>query len=257
MWKSYNYNGQTTNYQVSSNGEVFSNISNKLLKPFKNPGGYLYIHLHINGKVVKKSIHSITAETFIPNPEHKPQINHIDGNKENNNVSNLEWITQKDNNIHALKLGLRKAPSGEKVHFAKYTSKQIHQVCKEIERDELDLDEIEKLSGVPVKTIGEIRNQKIWKDISKYYNFPKSPSIKSKIGLSKKERKQIKQLVYDGKSNKEIYKITGITRTKKISRMMVAIRIAMKNEFNIMNKDQRPSKTECECDEILLHSWEM
>ena len=71
-------------------------------------GGYKRVVLvKRDGTKYHKLVHRLIAETFIDNPEQKPQVNHIDGNKANNDVSNLEWCTSQDNNIHALKTGLR------------------------------------------------------------------------------------------------------------------------------------------------------
>jgi len=79
------------------------------LKPQPNSNGYLCVILQgANTKPFNKSIHRIMAEAFIPNPCNKPWINHIDGDKHNNNLKNLEWCTAKENSQHAVKTGLRK-----------------------------------------------------------------------------------------------------------------------------------------------------
>ena len=72
-----------------------------------------YIKITLMRKSFK--VHRLLAQAFIPNPENKPQINHIDGIKKNNCVSNLEWCTAKENNIHAFKTGLR--PSSKDINF--------------------------------------------------------------------------------------------------------------------------------------------
>lgn len=87
-------------YIVFENGEVFSLYSNKILKP-DIVGGYEQVSLSINNEVKRFKVHRLVAQLFIPNPEELPQVNHKDGNKRNNNVSNLEWCDAWYNNKHA------------------------------------------------------------------------------------------------------------------------------------------------------------
>ncbi len=88
------------NYSVSSDGSVRNDNNLRLLRPTTNSRGYLYVVLSNNGKTTTKKVHRLVAETFIDNPDNKPQVNHIDGNKQNNNVSNLEWTTAQENTNH-------------------------------------------------------------------------------------------------------------------------------------------------------------
>lgn len=101
--------GYEGKYAVSNLGNVMSiNYLNtrkpKVLTPIKHHGGYLIVHLGA-GKI--KMIHTLVAKAFIPNPDGKKFVNHIDGNKQNNKVDNLEWVTSKENVNHAIRTGLR------------------------------------------------------------------------------------------------------------------------------------------------------
>lgn len=87
-------------YQVSSLGRVKRVTTGRILKSGKNRGGYLYINLCKQGVVSNKRIHRLVAQAFIPNPENKSDINHIDEDKTNNTVTNLEWTTRKENLNH-------------------------------------------------------------------------------------------------------------------------------------------------------------
>lgn len=69
----------------------------RILKPARDENGYLLVVLSRDGKRRNFRVHRLVAEAFIPNPENKPEVNHLDENKENNYVSNLEWSTHKDN----------------------------------------------------------------------------------------------------------------------------------------------------------------
>lgn len=109
-------------YQISNYGRIrrkatmrnvgIKNVSKvfreeKILKPLKLTKGYLGIVLYSdNVKAKTFKIHRLVALSFIPNPNNLPQVNHIDGNKENNCVTNLEWITNTENQRHAIKNGL-------------------------------------------------------------------------------------------------------------------------------------------------------
>lgn len=104
IWK--DAKGYEELYQVSNLGRIKS-FSRKgkteyILKPYLNKKNkYLYIHLSKKGITKLIRMHKLVAEAFIPNPLNKPYINHKDGNKQNNNINNLEWVTQKENIIHA------------------------------------------------------------------------------------------------------------------------------------------------------------
>ena len=86
-------------YQVSSWGRVKNSRTDMVLK-FGKSLGYLQVGLYKNGNCRKYLIHRLVAQAFIPNPHNKPQVNHIDEDKENNRVDNLEWVTSKENINH-------------------------------------------------------------------------------------------------------------------------------------------------------------
>lgn len=95
------------------NGRVWYTKKGALLTPTKTTTGYWKIDLKpLKGKRKSMKVHRLVAFAFIPNPENKPNINHINGNPLNNNVENLEWCTQSENILHANKVGLKKKRNG-------------------------------------------------------------------------------------------------------------------------------------------------
>ena len=110
VWK--DIKGYEGLYQVSNLGKIRSRYkSNEYLnlKTIKGQRGYLRVTLVKNRNKTNKQIHRLVAETFIVNLENKTQVNHKNGNKMDNRVKNLEWCTPKENMIHAVKTGLKKA----------------------------------------------------------------------------------------------------------------------------------------------------
>ena len=129
--------GYEESYQVSNLGKVRSidrfhfkrrgRIKGKTLIQNLNKKGYPEVKLWKNNKQEARNPHRLVALAFIPNPNNLPQVNHIDGDKLNNHVSNLEWISNSDNMRHAYKLGL-KCSKGENNSNCKITDIQVTQI---------------------------------------------------------------------------------------------------------------------------------
>lgn len=114
-------------YEIDSRGKVFSIRNNIILKPYVNDGGYMKVNLYDNsGNCKKKYVHRLVAEAFIPNPENKQEVNHIDCNKKNNCVENLEWCTRNQNLKHSYDNGLKR--HGETHGMHKLTMCQVKDI---------------------------------------------------------------------------------------------------------------------------------
>lgn len=165
-WKYVIIDGIKTDYMISNTGRLASLKMCRDMKPAAGSDGYLETVIRVNGEKRNVAIHRLVALAFIPNPEHLAEVNHKDGNKNNNNVWNLEWMTHYDNVIHAIETGLR-----DNYLPKKYSKKKIHKVCKLLEKG-LDPSEISKRTGVSKSVIKSIRRGKSWKYISREYNIP-------------------------------------------------------------------------------------
>ncbi|MDY2883057.1 MAG: NUMOD4 domain-containing protein [Romboutsia timonensis] len=158
-------------YQVSNFGRVKSllrkrrnrngyfYIKEKILKQSINTYGYLQVCLYNNCERSVKRVHRLVAETFIPNPSNKPEVNHIDGNKTNNKIDNLEWVTSKENITHAFKIGLRTVTEEQK------TKLRILRTGKKFTKEQREkLSEIRKGENNPF--YGKHHNEKTKNKIS-------------------------------------------------------------------------------------------
>src|SRR5699024_4677012 len=99
IWKDCVENNR---FEVSNFGNVRNKKTKNFIKLFDNGRGYLTVGLWSDNNIIKKNfyVHRLVARAFIENPENKLEINHIDGNKYNNNVDNLEWSTRSENLKH-------------------------------------------------------------------------------------------------------------------------------------------------------------
>ena len=116
----------------------------RVLKPAKSKKGYLRVSLSKNKIKFNTSVHRLIALSFIPNPDNKPQVNHINGIKDDNRIENLEWCTNRENIIHAIKSNLSNFNYGEKHHSSKLSNNDVFKVrhlhklgltCKELAAD--------------------------------------------------------------------------------------------------------------------------
>ena len=112
-------------YEISNLGRVcsFKGRYPKILKPRKNRWGYLYVILYTGRKRATKRVHRLVAEAFVSNPENKPQVNHIDEDKENNMAENLEWVTCGENINHGT--GIRRRAEAQGKAVVQYTSDEV------------------------------------------------------------------------------------------------------------------------------------
>ncbi len=113
IWKTISF--LDNKYEISNQGRIRNTKTKRLLKLSPSKRGYLVFSCQIKGKHKVVNVHKCVATEFVPNPENKPQVNHIDGNKLNANAGNLEWVTQKENNAHARKIGLHKTDGDKPV----------------------------------------------------------------------------------------------------------------------------------------------
>ena len=102
IWKSIkNYENI---YKINDYGVIQNIKTNKIIKPSINKYGYYQVSLYNNGKNKNELVHRLVAQTFLTNKENKPTVNHIDGDKLNNNISNLEFATQKEQSNHRIQI---------------------------------------------------------------------------------------------------------------------------------------------------------
>lgn len=93
-------------YIALASGHIYSNKTNRVLRPACNGSGYQHVVLRVGGKNVDTYVHRFVAESLLPNPLNLPEVNHKDGDKSNNCLENLEWVTSAQNKAHARDTGL-------------------------------------------------------------------------------------------------------------------------------------------------------
>lgn len=157
-------------YQVSNLGRVKSFHRGKvhLLKYQLDSQGYVIVTLCRNGHQKRAKVHILIAQAFIPNPENKPFINHIDGNKANPHISNLEWVTQSENMLHAFRIGLKKSVAGSKNGKAKLTDDDIRYIRNYYKKGShyFGLKALARKFNVSLTTISRIVKGKHYKNIT-------------------------------------------------------------------------------------------
>lgn len=154
--------GDFSSYLVSSSGRIWSKRSKKYLKATQHPyTGYMKIKLKrdSDGHAVTLYLHRLIASVFLPNLEDKPEVNHRDGNKKNNSVWNLEWVTKEENQRHAQIHGLGnvklKPIEVENIFYLAWAS-------------DMTQEEIGNLYGVRRSIVSDIKNRKAWEFVTDF-----------------------------------------------------------------------------------------
>lgn len=156
------------NIFITKSGRVFNSMGNEYHAIADRQG---YIHFSHKGKAIY--IHKVVAQYFVPQPflpllkNDKLIVNHIDGNKKNNNYKNLEWATYSQNTRHAYETGLEKAVTGENHHAHKFTIQDIKFIREHYKKRDKKYSSgaLGRMFNVDPSTIRDIVNRKTWKEV--------------------------------------------------------------------------------------------
>lgn len=174
IWRNIkNYEGL---YQVSNTGKIkrlkgkclakagkYRTVAESILTCFPNKTRYNYLYVNLNNNGIKQfRVHRLVALHFIPNPNNLPEVNHIDGDKNNNHVSNLEWCTNLQNIRHSYKIGTHKIRKGDNAPNTKLTESQVDEIRQRLNKKESGRS-IAKKFGVSEGMISLIKHNKNWK----------------------------------------------------------------------------------------------
>lgn len=152
-------------YTVTTDGRLWNHDSCKWQVLTVNQTGYISLALvGDDGVTHHHKLHRLVAKAFLPNPENKPEVNHIDGNKLNNNVTNLEWNTTMENHRHARENGLRRK---------RLSDEEVHDICKRLVAGE-SVGNIARTYNIPSMLVWFIKHGG-HNDISSQYGFKKDP----------------------------------------------------------------------------------
>ena len=165
-WKTYEYNG--ISYRVSNTGVIIGPRGRRI-KERTNRDGYKEVTL---GKTAHRSacvrVHRVVAELFVPNPENKPEVNHIDFDRTHNSSNNLEWVTHQENVNRSSSVGRYHTPLrvGEKNGRSKLTEDMVVKILALLKRN-FPATTIAKMCGVGNSTIYNIKLGNTWTHISR------------------------------------------------------------------------------------------
>lgn len=188
---------------LSEDGSVENTETGKVLKQSKTPAGYFTYSSNLGG-----SVHRLLAHNFLGGIPEGLVVNHIDGDKENNLLSNLEITTHQENTIHAYKTGLAQGKKGEDNSQAILNDEDILRMFTMFREGANNL-EVSKVFGVHDRYVSLVRHGKRWGHLSKGEKFPKSFNFK----YPKEDILHAYDLVQAGYRNMDIEEITGIERS--------------------------------------------
>jgi hypothetical protein len=168
-WK--NIIGFDGEYQVSNLGRIKSlkkNKLEKLLSQCNHTNGYKYVSLSKNGVAKHYYVHRLVAESFLLNSDNKLEVNHIDGDKTNNHVENLQWVTRQENVKHEFDNGYGYVPNlkGENHGSSKLKESQVINIYIAYHKDNIRISDLSKKYNISESAIDSIVKNRNWKHIT-------------------------------------------------------------------------------------------
>lgn len=194
----YYYSGKVINTKTGHESKIH---------PVDENHRYCRVKFSINGKSRTIGYHRLKMMVFYPTANmEKLQVNHIDGDRNNNDFSNLEWVTPSENVLHAFRTGLKSAKKGENNPKSVLTEGEVRKICEELEKG-VSTTKIAKDFGMSSSLIQAIRSKEEWVDIAYNYTFPEK---KGNTRLTKRDVVAICEDILSGLSNEEIAAKFGI-----------------------------------------------
>lgn len=187
------YGAPWDTYMFTSHGRLINKDTKQVMRP-KNTQGYQRYEFKAGGKYVGKFQHVLLAENFIPNPDNKPYVNHIDGIKSNNSLVNLEWVTHKENMNHAQQVLMKAGMFGETSNLAKLTEEQAIELIEEINLGGSYSEIKERLPYVTTSMIKNMKFNGTWGHLDHLKKWDKSTFKESKRSLSVQDVQVIRYL---------------------------------------------------------------
>jgi predicted DNA-binding protein YlxM (UPF0122 family) len=219
IWKSLNGIVECGDYyEVSNMGRVRSLdkrvnsrncsrlVKGQIMKGTPDKDGYFKVIFYDKQNGKGYFVHRLVALAFIPNLENKLQVNHIDGNKQNCNLDNLEWVTSRENRIHAFKTGLQQGQIGENSPVSLLTDDKIMEIVSLYKTNNYSMDEIATLFDVNNATISNVINGKSWTHLK--IEKHKRPTVSTELT----NIEIVKKLHKVGYSQRKISRRTGFNR---------------------------------------------
>lgn len=202
-------------YRISSKGRIFS-ITKQIIKSLQinKKDGYTRVTLSKNSKHRSYPVHRLVAQAFLENPENKPTVNHIDGNKNNNFLENLEWATHREQVLHAIETGLLVPKRGENHHNSKLNNNSVKEIKDLLENTNKTQVEISNQFGVSKSQITNIKQRKSWvkKEINRDFTINKG-SNNPQSKLTEDIVYNIKEKISQGVSRKKIQDEYNVSKT--------------------------------------------
>lgn len=152
-------------YEINKLGVIRDKLKFKIKSQYVGSTGYYMVSFSTKNKSKPFRVHRLLAMCFVPNPHNKPHINHIDGNKLNNSIDNLEWVTHKENMRHAFRTGLANN-SGVKNGMSKLSEEQVVRIKFLLSEGKLSQQKIaEQIGGISRSAVMNIKNRNQWRHI--------------------------------------------------------------------------------------------
>lgn len=221
-------------YFVTKNGEIFSSKRGNIKKLSTNvdrkANNYVRVNIVCSDGIKRKYlVHRLVAHVFIPNPDNLPEVNHKDGNKLNNSVDNLEWVTRKDNikHAHALKLRDNTGEGNPRVILSDQEVLDIYNSCLDGAR----VCDLADKYGVSRPTISDIKAKRNWLHILE--DLPEIKHSKKQKSLSESTVRWVCQHLELGYKIKDII---NMSRNKTLSESAI-YDIKRKRSFTYISKD--------------------